>query len=101
MSRPRYGFYWYSSDRQKVVYRSDRVIPALDRFTLVTRLSPDDAELRAVYSSDRKMIEKQLSATRKLLPTTPQSSRSSGRKDSEGPRASIFDFGLSTLDLLS
>jgi len=39
-----YGFYWYSSDRQKVVYRSDRVIPALDRFTLVTRLSPDDAE---------------------------------------------------------
>lgn len=70
-----YGFYWYSSNQQKLVYRTDQVIPALDRFTLITRLAPNDPELRATYTSERTLIEKHLSATRKLVPTTPEQLR--------------------------
>ena len=65
-----YGFYWYNSAHRKLVYRTDEIVPALDRFTLITHPAPSDPELRATYGADRQLIEKSLSATRKLIPTT-------------------------------
>jgi len=70
-----YGFYWYSPNHQKLVYRTDQVVPALDRFTLISRPAPNDPELRATYRGDRTLIEKNLSPTRKLVPTTAEQLR--------------------------
>jgi hypothetical protein len=67
-----YGSYFYVAEHARILYRTDQIIPTLDGFTLLTRLSPNDAQLKASYDGDRHLKTKYLSATRQLIPTTPQ-----------------------------
>ena len=65
-----YGFYYYSSSNNAVSFRTDTVTPTLTGFTVATRLSPNDPELKATYNAQRQLIEKQLGNDRRLVPTS-------------------------------
>ncbi len=70
-----YGYYWYHSPSQKLVFRTDRVTPTLDGYVIHSRLSPNAAELVARYDANGLLIEKDMGAGKKLLRTTPNSLR--------------------------
>ena len=65
-----YGFYWYNATMRSMTYRHDRVEPALDRFTIHTRLSPTEEETESTYDATRATLERRLSPALKLLPST-------------------------------
>jgi hypothetical protein len=65
-----YGFYFYASNNNAVGFRTDTVTPTLTGFTIATRLSPNDPELKATYNAKRQLIEKQLGEGRRLAPTS-------------------------------
>lgn len=67
-----YGFYWYNSATNKLTYRTEQVTPALSGFVITTRLGPNAPALRATYDGNRRLVEQQLSATRKLVATDKQ-----------------------------
>lgn len=67
-----YGFYCYHRGAGKVMYRTEQVTPALTGFTLTTRQAPNDPEIRAAYTAQRRLVEQTLSATDKMMPATPK-----------------------------
>lgn len=62
-----YGFYWYNRRQQKVTFRSDKVTPALDGFTITSRLSPDGPALTASYDRQGRLQRKDLGGGRRLI----------------------------------
>jgi hypothetical protein len=67
-----YGFYFYNARDGRLTFRTDQVTPALTGFGLSTRLSPNDAPIRSMYTAQRVLVEKELGPGEKQLPTTAQ-----------------------------
>lgn len=67
-----YGFYCYSPAHRKIQFRTDQVVPVPDGFMLITRPAPSDPALKAAYDNNRRLREKHLSPTTRLVPTTPE-----------------------------
>jgi hypothetical protein len=64
-----FGFYWFNTTDDEMTFRVDKVTPTLTGFTIVSRLSPNSAELRATYDRDGNLLEKDLGGGRKLIKT--------------------------------
>jgi len=65
-----YGFYFYSSNHNTVGFRTDQVTPTLSGYTIMTRLTPNDPQRKAVYKSNRTLVEKELGEGRRLVPAS-------------------------------
>ncbi|MBI1371202.1 MAG: hypothetical protein GC159_00340 [Phycisphaera sp.] len=67
-----YGFYYYNPEERKITFRTDKVIPALTGYTVITRLTPNAPEIHANFDRQRQLIEKRAGATRVISATREQ-----------------------------
>jgi len=70
-----YGFYCYNAGTGQINYRTDKIIPTLNGFTIRSRLNPNERPIEAAYKADGTLIEKELSSGLKRVPADAQTIR--------------------------
>lgn len=65
-----YGFYFFNNNARNITFRTDRVTPTLDGFTVHTRLSPNEPELMHRYDALGELVERELGGGRSMIRTS-------------------------------